>query len=134
MADLPPVIATDQDARAAGEFRYLGPKGRRFSAIGDHRDTSYFVAAACVILLAPLGALLAPAFLVDGLVFDTLLRLLFALLSVIPAYFLARWIMRHVDQTRTPRWHARTLYLEIHAPRPDRRVRTGMSVPRDLHV
>ena len=132
MADshLPIVVATDMDARAAGVFRYLGPVGHRFNH--DHRDTSYFLAAGIGILFMAAGAVFAPTWLVEGLVLDNVLRLFAATAMLLPAYFTARWVMRHIDPSRTVAWRARTLYLEARSPRPDLHRRTAATAGTDL--
>lgn len=125
-------VATDDDARAAGVFRWLGPAGHRFRR--DHRGVSYGLAVGCALVLVPACVALLPTF---GL--STWLAWLTRLVLGIPLGLLlankaARAVMRRVDHRRTIRWHLRTLQQEIRSPRVEPAAHARVAFRPDLHV
>lgn len=120
----PTVIATDDDSRMAGTFRWLGPSGWRFHR--DHRGMSYAVAAG---LLA--------AYLVAAVVFPPgwWAKAAAVLAAVWFANRHAKWVMARVDYHHPIRRHMRTARAEVNGPRPAAAPPESAAVFRpNLHV
>lgn len=102
-----PKVSTDDQARRL-RYIYLGPVGFRFPF--DAR----FPAIGMTLGIAAFLSLLSFAFAPAG----TKLDLLGVLLSPIPAIWLTRKAMKHVEHDRPLRWWVTVLAAELNTPRP----------------